>query len=165
MERLIISACMLVLGLAAFNVSALGEEFTDQDFSEYFSSFSHDSPEQIELNLDAFGRHLKLSDNQLDSWFRFKITFLEQAENRQQRSATLKELKSSRNTLSSLEKLKLREHYMQIRLKELRQMIEVVDGLYSLLNKHQKNQFDRAMQYFWSGHRAASRSRAVSDSR
>ncbi len=162
MERRIIAACILLLSLTANNAVALSEELADQDYSKFFSSFRSESPEQVEQNLDAFGRHLKLTDQQLDSWYRFKITFIEQAESRQQRFSAIKELKSNRKDLSSLEKLKLKEQFLQVHLKELRQMIEVVDRLYARLDKHQKVQFDRAMQYFWSGHHATSSSRRLS---
>lgn len=165
MKRTLLAACTLLLSFSAVTADQSGVELSDQDFSEFFSSYQCESPEQVERNLNAFASHLNLNENQQDAWYRFKITFLEQVENHRQRHNILVTLNKNRNNTESLSHLKLQERYLQVRLKELQEMIEVVNNLYTQLNKHQKTQFDRAMQYFWSGHHSAHTFQQLSEHR
>ena len=125
----------------------LSEEATDLDIARLFSNPVALSEQQAESNLDEFAKQLQLTEEQLDSWYRFKITFLEQLQNRNHRRSAFRELKNKNQDLNSVDSLKLREHYIKVRLKEIQQMLEVVEALYSKLNTLQRQQFDRALSF------------------
>ncbi len=138
---------LLLFSSGSFAISELDADFADEDFARYFSGIIHSDVEQTEKRLDAFARQLKLTEAQMDSWYKFKITFLEQAESKNKRRAKLKKLKQQ--SLNSLEVLKLRQIHMASRLKDTQQLIEVTEPLYQSLSNFQKKQFDNVMNYLW----------------
>lgn len=128
-----------------FSVSELNVDFADEEFARYFSNIQSASLQESELFLDNLNQHLKLKPAQQQTWLRFKVTFLEQIEQRQQKRLKLKEIKS----LNSVDTLTLRSSHLETRLKETQTLLAVITPFYQQLDGEQKTQFDKVMQHLW----------------
>lgn len=142
---LFISIVLFGWAKLCLSVSELNVDFADEEFARYFSNIQSASLQESELFLDNLSQHLKLKPAQQQTWLRFKVTFLEQIELRQQKRLKLKDIKS----LNSVDTLTLRSSHLQTRLKETEKLLAVITPFYQQLDREQKTQFDKVMQHLW----------------
>ncbi len=152
---------LLILSLvqSAFAISELNDDFADKEFAHYFSSVYSTSIPQAKRSLDSFEQHLQIQPAQLESWQRFKLTFLHQLEQREARRNQLERFKQSNQSINSIETLSLRQQHLETRAHETRELLTVVNTLYQQLSQEQKRLFDNTMTHLWTGRSLMNRRR------
>ncbi|NVJ60096.1 MAG: Spy/CpxP family protein refolding chaperone [Gammaproteobacteria bacterium] len=145
-SKLLWCCCLLI---STELVADVNEDIADREFYDFFSQTLEQSSYQAESNLEVFAEQLKITNKQSNAWNRFKLTVIEQVENRQHRKQQLQELKENKENFSSLELIKLKKNILGNSLHETEQLLSAVQALYKLLDSKQQPIFDRAMKSLW----------------